>query len=1056
MPHLIASLSLAVILATPLAAQDIPLIDPGEPLKGWNANNGAEFPGATVELIHDQAASRDGKPTLKLTADLTKGGGYCDMGRDVSGLKLDVESVSFWLKAPGASGITMRLVDANRCCHQIKLTLDPPSDDWRLVSFPIKRFFDKRGTSEAVQGVIKYERWGGKKGSPEGFASPLRNFILLTGKKDERRSIWVSDAVATVRAGTTQWREGFETASAVPPGWSSRGDVAVTDEGAFEGSHQLELRRAAAQREVETEVATSRFGVAPGEWQVSAALATQLESPDASFSGSLHFESFGADGSRIERVEVATPYGETGWKVYAKKVRTRHGTASGRFVLKLNKTVGSFRADELRAEPLDTRERPPAIDRIVLDTPSLGNLLLPDAERRYDIRVESSRALADDELTLSWTIRDYWGAPQAPAAEVSLADAGRDEKTKRFRYTAAVDFSAVSLEQGRYYEFHAEVPLSDNDPFRNSSGLAILPEAPAKAFDPIEVPFTSRNWDNRIGEYITLADRLGFRIIGLWGGADHKPPHKVWAPQIERCAELGAAILTGSPARINDIEYHRKDWQRWMDEDVLRGATRAWLEQYGDHQPGPVVVNLGNEPHGTGQQVLDQVWAYKIVYDEIKQVKPDTIVVATSVGPNREYFEAGYHEACDAFDFHVYESPEAVRRQIRGYQALMKEFDCEDKQIWSTELGLNSQGLTRQHIARDMVRKFGGFFAEGGFSMSWFDLLYPDPEGKALGTSGDSFNMFDSRYRAYAARLDAISCYNLINGILDKDVVAERSYDDGSHLILFRNESGNCFLMAWRDAGRTDAFLPLPGVEAVKLTAIDGRISRLDARGEGLTLSWGLDPVLLAYDGPADLPTELGEPKLRVVSAPERIQRGAPGELVLAGADPAAITVTPPPTWSMKSDSLRYTLTPPEGTPAREGDIVVLLREGDAVVGQLSVRPVLTGQLAVEVAGIPAPEGGRAAVRVTIANQSSQEQVVTWAVTLASESVLVDGQYAAPVKTSAYLAESGNGSLRVAPKQAQEVIIPVAGTTDGTRYALEASITDSTGAVIRGEGELRP
>jgi hypothetical protein len=78
------------------------------------------------------------------------------------------------------------------------------------------------------------------------------------------------------------------------------------------------------------------------------------------------------------------------------------------------------------------------------------------------------------------------------------------------------------------------------------------------------------------------------------------------------------------------------------------------------------VVNLGNEPHGTGEQVKQQVRAYKIAYDEIKKVAPDAIVVATSVPATEEYFQAGYQDACDAFDFHVYETPADVRQGAEG------------------------------------------------------------------------------------------------------------------------------------------------------------------------------------------------------------------------------------------------------------------------------------------------------------------------------------------------------------------------------------------------------
>jgi len=105
--------------------------------------------------------------------------------------------------------------------------------------------------------------------------------------------------------------------------------------------------------------------------------------------------------------------------------------------------------------------------------------------------------------------------------------------------------------------------------------------------------------------------------------------------------------------------------------------------------------------------------------------------------PNEEYFKAGFGKCCDAYDFHVYETAEDVRRSIKEYQTLMKKYKCE-KPIWSTEIGLNSQGLTRQHISGDMIRKFAYFFACGGVNIGWFDYLYPDGDGKALGTSGDS------------------------------------------------------------------------------------------------------------------------------------------------------------------------------------------------------------------------------------------------------------------------------------------------------------------------------
>ena len=86
-----------------------------------------------------------------------------------------------------------------------------------------------------------------------------------------------------------------------------------------------------------------------------------------------------------------------------------------------------------------------------------------------------------------------------------------------------------------------QVPLADNEPFKNSAGFAILPLAPSKAFTPAQIPFTSRNWDNRVPAYIDLSDRLGFRIIGLWAHVENKPPYKAEAPRIEQVAKGKAA-----------------------------------------------------------------------------------------------------------------------------------------------------------------------------------------------------------------------------------------------------------------------------------------------------------------------------------------------------------------------------------------------------------------------------------------------------------------------------------------------------------------------------------
>ena len=1052
-----AIIILAFLVVHPLAVcEDIPLIDAADPGKGWHFNNGAEFPGAKGSVAVDPLVVRDGKPSLRLISDLSGGGNYCDMSRDVAELKLEVESVSFWLKAPGLSGVSMRLIDGVNRCHQISLKLDPPSDDWRLVTFPIQRFFEKRGTAEAVQGVEKYESWGGDPKQGDGWIGQLRAFILLVGRHGVASSVWISQLVASVRAGTIGWSCGFEDSSALPSGWKHEGAVCVVGQDAFKGSRAVMLERSAATRNQPCSLTSASFPVAPGLWEVSAALSTDLESPDASYCGSLHFEALDAHGAVIESTEIATPYGQRAWQLVGKHVVTPYQTVSGRLVARIEKTVGRFRLDEFGVKPLNTARKLPAVERLVLSTPALGNLFTPEAARTVTLTVESTRELADAERVLSWCVRDNWGAEQSAPATVTVAADGRNKN--RFRYRASVDLAAIPLDIGRYYEIHAQVPLADNEPYRNSAGFAILPIAASKAFPPSKIPFTSRDWDNRIGEYIRLSDRLGFRIIGLWGGAEVAPPYKAGAPGIELCKELGAAVLTGCPANLNAIEYHHPGWEKWTDEAAIRGAVRSWFTAYGSHPIKPIVVNLGNEPHGTGEQVKQQVRAYKIAYDEIKKAAPDAIVVATSVPATEEYFQAGYQDACDAFDFHVYETPADVRRGLKEYQVLMAKYHCV-KPVWATEIGLNSQGLTRQHIASDMMKKFAAFFGGGGANMNWFDLLYPDGDGKALGTSGDAFNMFDSRYSAYAARIDAVSCYNLINGILDKTVAQERIWSDGTYACLFRNAEGKCFAIIYREQGRADITLPLGGASDVVAIAIDGRRTALTASPRGIGLTVGPDPVLLSYSGAATLPERLGEPMLAITASPVRLMRGTPGVVeVTTSGDASLVSLTAPPGWTIAragAKPLRFTIISPEASLAREGDIIVRLADpAGGCIALAGCRPILTGRLAVELRSHA--HDGKPAIEMVVSNQSPQAQSVTWALTLVAERALVGGTYAAPVKTTAYFGEAGTGSLAVPAANQAQVAIPLVGTAAGRLYQVAAVITDASGGTITAEAELAP
>jgi hypothetical protein len=537
------------------------------------------------------------------------------------------------------------------------------------------------------------------------------------------------------------------------------------------------------------------------------------------------------------------------------------------------------------------------------------------------LTIEARRPLRDDQRTVGYVVRDYWGSEQTGPATVVL---GKPEKKgDRLVYAATIDLGGVGLEVGRYYELHAWLPSADaggtaGEPFRNHTSLAILPEAETRKYKPQDVPFTARNWDNRFPEYIRLVDRMGVRVCGLWGGWSARPPYKPDAPGLDLVKELGMGWLTNTPAAT--IEQGKREY----DEQALRQGVRNLIEKYGGVRP--LVINLGNEPHGTGDRVKANVEAYRVLYEEIKKVDPGITVVATSVEPNEEYFRLGYGKWCDAYDFHIYETAADVRRTMREYRALMKKYGVE-KPLWSTELGLNSQGMTRHAVAVEVEKKFTSFFAEGGASCSWFGYLYPDPDGKNDGSSGQSHNMFDCRFNRYCPRLDAIAYYDMVNAIAVKKFVGERQYPGGVQAFLFRDRDGHALQVLWADHGRQDVAVPLAGVKDVRVIRIDGSRRALDAGGKAVTLTVGEDPLLLLYDGgPAGLPEALAAPLARVEAGPKAASRRSPTTLTVAldGVDAGDVGLAAPPFWTVEKKlaapagggsaaTVVFTLTPPPG-----------------------------------------------------------------------------------------------------------------------------------------------
>ncbi|HSI35550.1 MAG TPA: hypothetical protein VK986_18355, partial [Tepidisphaeraceae bacterium] len=274
----------------------------------------------------------------------------------------------------------------------------------------------------------------------------------------------------------------------------------------------------------------------------------------------------------------------------------------------------------------------------------------------------------------------------------------------------------------------------------------------------------------------------------------------------------------------------------------------------------------------------------------------------------------------------------------------------------STELGLNSQGIPRHVVAAEVPRKLISFFAEGGKSVSWFCTLYPDPEGKNEGSSGQSHNLFDSRFNRYCPKLDAVSYYNVINAVANKKFVGEREYPaagDEKTVIrahLFRDGQGKALQAVWADRGSHDVAIPLPGVRTVEVVRIDGvrRTLTPTAPDSTITLTATEEPLLLLYDEPqpAELPASLAGAAARVTQFPKSAKGGQPVTLTVElrpGTVANDVELVAPPFWTIdrkaSASAITFTLTPPPaGTTAHHVDVTI--RTGKS--GELHRRAVVT------------------------------------------------------------------------------------------------------------------
>lgn len=688
-------------------AKSIRLDELGEDGTGpWQYNNGSEFPGAKGSLTVVEGPT-DGKQSLRLNADFSGGGRYVGTRNSLASLDINLtEAIDLQVRSEEVKEFSLRLVDSSNQTHQrhgIKMVAD---GNWHAVTIDPDK-------------IAGGEHWGGANDGKWHGAVKLIE-VMLNGRSSDAPSMTLDlgdirmNAIVEGQRSLHAWKEDFEGDDA---SWNGEGDVSTKS--------QLTLRRTLEDLPQPTSATSPSFSVQGGTWEFAYRWQSKLHSPDNSFHGAVAIKTFDESGKLLATFPLEIGYGENDWVSVSTLVKFPQGAKTAQWDVRLNKTYGEFSIDDLSAARLVVQPAEPSVESIRIASEAVGNLFYPGDTIEFQVTVPTAKALDEQDRRLSLEIRDYQGDVVARPSELSLNPV--DGKRQR-EYQASVSLSSETFNVGQFYELHVSIPQGEGDPITEFSGFAILPEAVSKQYRPEQIPFTIRNWDSRIGDYFYLADRLGLRMMGVWGGWSNKPPYKPHLPGLELVKKLDAKWVTGTPcSRVED-----EGFKNITEESLSQGMTN-FLKEYADE--GLAMIALGNEPHGKGQVVIDNVRAYKAVYEAVKAFDPKIHVIGTSVEPNEEYFKAGYQNYLDSYDFHIYEHYTKVRRTMAEYRELMQKYDAV-KPIHSTELGLNSQGQARLAVATELIKKCTVFFAEGGETVSWFTIMYPDKDGNARGQFG--------------------------------------------------------------------------------------------------------------------------------------------------------------------------------------------------------------------------------------------------------------------------------------------------------------------------------
>ncbi|WFB36172.1 cellulase family glycosylhydrolase [Kiritimatiellota bacterium B12222] len=1010
-------------------------------ISGWDFVLGGGASGS-MEVVQE-----DGKNVIQVKGDFSRKGKWVsatktyhlDAGTEVQAIQVEV-------KSEATKTATIRVIDGSGQTHQRRGVKLPATGKWETLVIDPKRMAGSEHWDGANDGVwhppLQKIAINLTQGSVKGSDKPellIRgsSLTLLGGGIDE--------------VGT--YVEDFESGTGLPAGWRATGKVELSADESFKGNQSLKLERAEADALTQETVVTSEiFPARPGKWTFSGVGKSDLFSPDMSFAVYIKAEWLGAGDSVIRGDEITIFTQKENWRAFSNTLHAPAGTVAARFSFKMNKTYGSFYVDKLQAE--FTEQEDSSISRVELSSEALANLFYPGDAVKLQAEIFALDTLPEAEQALTVSVRDYWGAEQAATFKVPLV---LDRSEAGFVvYRAEVDVSGITgvdFQVGRYYEVHTSLEREGLEAYQEKTTFAILPEAITKQYPAKDVHFTARNWDNRVMEYVDISERIGIRQVGVYSNWSAEAPYKPMLFNGKRMLNRGIGMVGRSPLYVVE----REGFENFTVEGIAQGATN-WIEKFGNENM--LSITLGNEPHGGLEEAKRNVKAYKAAYEAIKKVRPDFEIIGTSVGPNEDYFIAGFQDYQDVYDFHTYEDYDRIPLMFEKYEELFEKYGGR-KPICSTEIGLNSQGLSRQAVAQMLIKKDIIFFACGGYHVGWFTIAYPDRDGSKEAGSRQAFNTFYGKYAKYSPKLDGVTYYHLLNSVVVKRFQEQKIYEDSTRSYLMKDAEGNCLQVLWNDDETKEVFLPLVGVGEVTTILMDGRSQKLNANQEGITLSVSRDPLFVLYtENNPVLPEELGTPAIRVVARPDDVIKGSTVSILLEGKGIKRdeIEALTPYGWTVSAeqlseDQVSLQLGVPADTAAVEGRIEVVYAPKGMAQAALEIGIPLAPLVGAKLHPIVMGEPGGPGVMLELFNNSTEAQKVDWSVELKNEMPVNEGEYdlLKPQTAAAYFSSTSNGSSVVPVGESVYIPVEMTDVDPLTIYRVKASLLDKENKVITAE-----